>query len=56
MFKPNDGRPAIPVSSLDEIREYMGDIMYDFGEMEVVSGNIVVTYLHGQPIVLGHLI
>ena len=56
MFKPNDGRPSILISSLDEIREYMGNVMTNFGDIEVVNNNIVVTYLNGLPITLGYLI
>lgn len=55
-FKPKDGRNAISVSSIDEIREYMGEIMeYDFGTIEVID-NLVVTYINGTPITLGTLI
>ena len=55
-FQPNDGRPAITVSSLEEIKQYMGEIMYGFNEIEVIDGNIVVTYLDGMPVTLGYII
>lgn len=56
MFYPYDGRPAIAVSSLEEIRLYMGDIMNSgFDEIEIINGNLVVTYLNGLPITLGIL-
>lgn len=55
-FRPNDGRPDIQVSSLDEIRLYMGEVMNDFGPIEVVRGNLVVTYLNGLPVTLGTLL
>ncbi len=56
MFYPKDGRPAITVSSLEEIRHYMGDIMNSgFDEIKIISGNLVVTYLNGLPITLGIL-
>ena len=56
MFYPNNGRPAIAVSSLEEIRQYMGDIMNSgFDEIEIINGNLVVTYLNGLPITLGIL-
>lgn len=56
MFYPKDGRPAVAVSSLEEIRQYMGAIMnYGFDEIEIINGNLVVTYLNGLPFTLGIL-
>lgn len=55
-FRPNDGRPDIQVSSLDEIRLYMGEVMNDFGTIEIIKGNLVVAYLDGLPVTLGILI
>ena len=55
LFKPRDGRRAISVSSIDEIREYMGEIMdYGLGNIEVID-NLVVTYMDRTPITLGTL-
>lgn len=56
LFRPNDGRPAIQVSSLSEIRDYMGDVIKDFQSLEIVNDNLVVTYLNGLPITLGILL
>ena len=54
MFYPNDGRPAIPVSSEKDIVNYMGDILNDFGPIEI-EGDLVLTQLHGQYIAIGKL-
>lgn len=54
MFYPNDGRPAIPVSSERDIAEYMGEVMNDFGPIEI-NGDLVLTQLHGQYIGIGKL-
>lgn len=56
IFRPKDGRPDIQVSSLNEIRQYMGGVMNEFGDIEVINNNLVVTYLDGLPITLGDLI
>ena len=56
IFRPKDGRPDIQVSSLNEIRQYMGAVMNEFGQIEVINNNLVVTYLNGLPITLGDLI
>ena len=55
-FQPKDGRNAISVSSIEEIRQYMGEIMgRGMGKIEIVD-NLVITYLDGLPITLGTLI
>ena len=41
IFTPNDGRPSIEVSSLEEIREYMGDIMDHFGSIEAQDEHVL---------------
>ena len=53
-FYPNDGRPGIPVSSEQDIVDYMGDAMNDFGPIEI-EGDIVLTQLHGNYIGIGKL-
>lgn len=54
MFYPSDGRPAIPVSSENDIAECMGEIMNDFGPIEI-NGDLVLTQLHGQYIEIGKI-
>lgn len=56
LFKPIDGRPEIEVSSKEEIRQYVGNIMNYFGPIEIINDDLVVTYLDGSPFTLGHLI
>ncbi len=53
-FYPNDGRPGIPVSSEKDIADYMGDVMKDFGPIEI-EGDLVLTQLHGQYIAIGKM-
>ena len=52
MFYPNDGRPAIPFTSTEDITEYMGEVMRDFGPVEI-KGDSVLTQIHGQYINIG---
>ena len=54
LFYPNDGRPAIPVSSENDIAEYMGEIMNDFEPIEI-ERDLVLTQLHGEYIGIGKL-
>lgn len=54
VFIPKDGRPAIPVSSIEDIKEYMGEIMNEFGPIEV-QGDLVLTQIQGQYIKIGEL-
>ena len=54
MFYPNDGRPAIQVSSERDIAECMGEIINDFGPIEV-NGDLVLTQLNGQFVEIGKL-
>ena len=53
-FYPNDGRPSKEVINEDDIREYMGEVMNDFGPLEF-NGNKVLTHLNGQYICIGIL-
>ncbi len=54
VFIPTDGRPAIPVSSIEDIKEYMGDIMNKFGPIEI-QGDFVLTQIQGQYLKIGEL-
>lgn len=54
MFYPNNGRPAISVSSVKDIANYMGEIMSDFGPIEI-EDNLVLTQIHGQYVGIGKL-
>ena len=54
VFIPKDGRPAIPVSSIEDIKEYMGDIINEFGPIEL-QGDLVLTQIQGQYIKIGEL-
>ena len=54
VFIPRDGRPAIPVSSKEDIKRYMGEIMDEFGPIEL-QGDYVLTQIQGQYIKLGKL-
>lgn len=54
VFIPNDGRPAISVSSIEDIEKYMGEIMNGFGSIEV-QGSSVLTQIQGQYIKIGEL-
>lgn len=57
LFYPKDGRNAIPVSSIEEIREHMGTIMeYGVGNIDIIDDHLVVTYMNGLPITLGTII
>lgn len=53
-FYPNDGRPPIPFNSIDDITKYMGDIMSDFGPIEI-EGDLVLAQMQGQYIGIGKL-
>lgn len=53
-FYPNDGRNPIEVSSTDDIKAYMGDIMDSFSEIQI-EGDTVMTSLKGQYISIGKL-
>lgn len=53
-FYPNDGRPAISVSSVDDIREYMGDVINCFSTIEIVN-SLVIAYIDGQGIIIGRI-
>ena len=54
MFYPNDGRPAIPFTSTQDIVDYMGEAMKDFGPVEI-SDNHVLTQKYGQYIKIGEV-
>ena len=51
---PNDSRNPIEITSIDDIKAYMGDVMDSFGEIEI-EGESVMTSLHGQYICIGKL-
>lgn len=53
-FYPNDGRPAIPFTSMQDIIDYMGDTMKNFGPVEI-SDNHVITQKYGQYIKIGEV-
>lgn len=52
MFYPNDGRPPISFNSKEDIAEYMGEIMNDFGPIEI-EGDLVLAQIQGQYVSLG---
>ena len=54
MFYPNDGRPAIPFTSTQDIVDYMGEAMKDFGPVEI-SDNHLLTQKYGQYIKIGEV-
>lgn len=54
VFIPTDGRPAIPVSSTEDIKRYMGEIINELGPIEV-QGDFVLTQIQGQYIKIGEL-
>jgi len=51
-FYPNDGRPAIPFTSTQDIVDYMGDVVKNFGPVEI-NDNHVLTQKNGQYIKIG---
>ena len=53
-FYPNDGRPAIPFTSKEDLVKYMGNILNDFSTLEI-EGNHVMTQKHGQYIKIGEV-
>lgn len=53
-FRPNDGRPPKTVSSKEDIRAYMGDVLSDFDNVDI-HDNQVIAYLHGQGVCIGKL-
>ncbi len=52
-FHPKNGEP-IPVSSLEDIKKYMGEIMNYFGPIEI-DGEHVLTQISGQYVKIGEL-
>lgn len=54
VFVPRDDRPAIPVSSTEDIKRYMGEIMNELGPIEV-QGDSVLTQIQGQYLKIGEL-
>ena len=52
-FHPKNGEP-IPVSSLEDIKKYMGEIMNYFGPIEIQDGH-VLTHKNGQFFLIGEL-
>lgn len=53
-FYPNDGRPAIPFTSTQDIVDYMGDVVKNFGPVEI-NDNHVLTQKNGQYIKIGEV-
>lgn len=51
-FYPNDGRPPKQISSVKDIKEYMGDSLDDFGPITVDDNNVLTSH-HGQYICIG---
>lgn len=53
-FYPTDGRAGVYVTSVQNIKDYMGDIVNSFDSIEII-GDLVVAYKNGLPVTLGHL-
>lgn len=53
-FYPNDGRPGTEITSVDDIRRYMGDVIDSFNPIEI-DGKNVLAYMGGQPVKIGEL-
>lgn len=53
-FRPNDGRPPKTVSSEEDIRAYMGDVLNKFENVEI-HDDVVLAYLQGQGICIGKI-
>ena len=53
-FYPNDGRPAIPFTSTNDIVKYMGEIMNKLGPIEIYEGH-VLTQIDGLNINIGEV-
>ena len=53
-FRPNDGRPAKTVSSTEDIRAYMGNVLDEFDNV-VIHDNLVLAYLQGQGVCIGKI-
>ncbi|MDE7457002.1 MAG: hypothetical protein K2M96_09920 [Prevotella sp.] len=53
-FYPNDGRCGISVSSIDEIRDYMGDLRDYLNTIEIKNG-IVIANIEELPVTLGRI-
>lgn len=53
-FYPNDGRPSIEISSIDDIRSYMGDVINGFSPIEIDYEN-VLAYIEGVPVRIGRV-
>ena len=51
-FYPNDRRPGIEITSVDDIRSYMGDVIDSFVPIEI-DGEHVLAYIGGQPVKIG---
>lgn len=54
-FYPNDGRPSTEIASIDDIRNYMGDVIDSFNPIEI-EGKHVLAYMEGQPVKIGELL
>jgi len=47
-FKPNGPLPAIEISSIEDIIQYMGDSLAGFSHIEIVQNN-VIGYIAADP-------
>lgn len=54
-FYPKDGRDGVLVNSLQDIRNYMGELGYNIGEIDIQSNGLVIGYMRGQGVTLGQL-
>ena len=52
IFKPNDGRDSQIVSSTEEIKAYMGNVLKGYNRVEI-HDNMVLAYLQEQGICIG---
>lgn len=53
-FYPTDGRHGVEVTSMNDIKSNMGDVVGSFGDIEII-GNLVASYMNGLPVTLGRL-
>ena len=54
-FYPNDGRDGVLVNSLQDIRNYMGELGHSIGDIDIQSNGLVIGYMGGQGVTLGRL-
>lgn len=54
LFIPENGRKPIEVTSFDDIRAYMGEIMNYYDSIECIN-ELVVAYKSGIPFTIGRI-